>query len=164
MISRRIALSTSLLAGVALAIGVRSLSAAAPVACESGSASGTWELPSGSGTSDGYIDGFLYLDPSPGPATPRYYFSATLSDTPTPCLSCIAGEIDGYLDDGFGPAPDYVVKGAYQGLWLSGNGTFAVKVFLPGGSNGVGEISGKFADPPASTVPGTFKGAWEICP
>ena len=66
---------------------------------QSGPASGTWELPSGSGKSDGFIDGILYLAPA---GTVRFYFDATLTDVFTPSLSQIKGTIDGSLDDGFG--------------------------------------------------------------
>ena len=163
MMSRRVLVSSCLSLGAMLAAATFNRTAATAVACESGFAKGTWELPSGSGTSDGFIDGFLYLSISPS-NNPRYFFNATLTDVPSPCLSCIMGTIDGYLDDGFGPAPDYVVHGTYSGLFLSGKGSYTCEVFAPTGTHAVGKIKGTFSDPPASTVPGTFKGDWEICP
>ena len=163
MNSRRVLVSSCLGFGLALAAAAFNPTSAMAVACESGTAKGVWELPSGSGTSDGFIDGFLFLSISPTSA-PRYFFNATLTDVPSPCLSCITGTIDGYLDDGFGPAPDYVVHGTYSGLFLSGKGSFTCEVFPPTGTHAVGKIKGTFSDPPASSLDGTFKGDWEICP
>jgi hypothetical protein len=68
------------------------------------------------------------------------------------------------LDDGFGPAPDYYVRGTYSGTWLSGKGTFAASIYPLTGTHPVGKIEGTFSDPPVSTTPGTFKGDWKICP
>ena len=126
---------------------------------QSGPASGTWELPSGSGKSDGFIDGILYLAPA---GTVRFYFDATLTDVFTPSLSQIKGTIDGILDDGFGPAPDYVVKGSYVGNANTGSGTFTCVIRRPGSTQDVGKIDGTFADAPGSTTPGTFSGEWKI--
>ncbi len=134
--------------------------AAAP-ACEQGPAKGVWELP-GSGLDNGFIDGFLFLSTSPT-TVPRYAFKAALTDVPTPCLSCITGKINGYLDDGFGPSPDYVVTGSYSGVFLTGSGTFQAQVFRPTGTTPVGKITGTFTDPPVSTQKGSFKGDWQIC-
>jgi len=128
--------------------------------CQSGPASGTWELPSGSGKSDGFINGTLYLSPA---GTFRYAFNATLTDVPTPCLSCISGTIAGTLDDGAGPAPDFLVKGSYDGSALTGKGTFTCVIYPLTSTQEVGKIEGTFSDPPASTTPGTFKGNWSIC-
>src|SRR5262245_259229 len=156
MFARRALLSTSL--SLCAAWGVL----AQPTALldsQSGTGSGTWELPSGSGASDGYIEGTLLLSPG---GTFRYEFSAVLTDVWTPCLSCITGTIDGYLDDGFGPAPDFVVKGTYSGSALTGKGTFTCDIRRPGSTVNVGKIDGTFADPPGSTTLGTFKADWKI--
>src|SRR5262245_40649630 len=69
MIARRVLLSTSLALCAALGLTAHPLSS---LACESGPGSGRWELPSGSGTSDGFIDGALYLSTG---TTVRYYFN-----------------------------------------------------------------------------------------
>ena len=158
MFARRVLLSTSLALCAALGLTAQPLSS---LACQSGPGSGTWELPSGSGTSDGFIDGTLYLAPA---NTFRYFFSATLTDVPSPCLSCITGTIDGFLDDGFGPAPDYIVKGSYSGVFLTGKGSFTCEIRPLNSSVPVGKIKGTFSDPPLSTTPGEFKATWEICP
>jgi hypothetical protein len=136
-------------------------SAAAWFVCQSGPATGEWLLPLTSGGSDGYIDGKL-IDPVTN--TGLYAFTAVLTDVPTPCLSCVGGTISGTLDDGFGPAPDYVVIGEYRGLWLSGQGTFEAKIAPPGSTVSVGKVSGTFHDAPGTPGPGSFEGRWEICP
>ena len=156
--------TSHLLAAVAVATmfaGTPSTAVAAAPGCEQGTAKGVWELPD-SGMDNGYIDGFLFLSTSPS-TLPRYHFTAALTDVPTPCLSCITGKINGYLDDGFGPAPDFVVRGSYSGLFLSGKGTFQAQVYTPAGTAPVGKINGSFADAPGSTVKGSFKGDWQIC-
>ena len=93
----------------------------------------------------------------------RYAFSGLLTDIPSPCLSCIEGRINGELDDGFGPAPDYVVCGRYLGSFFTGNGNFSVRVFPPGSNIAVGKIAGTFDDSPANDGPGTFQARWRIC-
>ena len=155
MFARRVLLSTSL--SLCAALGVM----AQPLATtdQTGSARGVWELPSGSGASDGYISGALYLAPNDDF---RYVFDATLTDVWTPCLSCITGTIDGFLDDGFGPAPDFLVKGSYSGTYVTGKGTFTCEIRRPGSTTVVGKIEGSFADPPGSTTLGSFKGTWKI--
>lgn len=157
MIARRFLLSTSLSLCAALGVMAQPEST---LNCESGPASGTWELPSGSGASDGYVEGILYLAPG---GTFRYEFSATLTDVWTPCLSCIKGTVDGFLDDGFGPAPDFIVKGSYSGTAINGKGTFTCEVRPVGSTTVVGKIEGSFEDAPGSTTLGTFKGDWKIC-
>jgi hypothetical protein len=137
--------------------------AAEPMArfdCQSGPGSGSWDLPSGSGKSDGSINGTLYLAPA---NTYRFSFTATLTDVPNPSLSLITGNIAGSLDDGFGPAPDYIVKGSYSGSALTGAGTFSCDIYPLNSSQSVGKIDGNFSDPPASTTPGTFTADWKIC-
>jgi hypothetical protein len=157
MLSRRIFLSTSLALCAALVPMAQPLSC---LDCQSGPGSGTWELPSGSGKSDGFITGTLYLAPA---NTYRFSFDATLTDVPTPCLSCITGTIAGTLDDGFGPAPDYIVKGSYSGTFASGKGTFTCDIRTVSTDQTVGKIEGTFSDPPSSATPGTFKADWKIC-
>jgi hypothetical protein len=121
---------------------------------------GMWALPlSSSGT--GSLDGILYTS---GPSF-AYHFTATLTDEPTPCLSCIEGSIHGTLDDGIGVGPDYLVHGHYDGAFLSGQGTFTAKIFPATGPavSPVGRMRGVFDDPPGNTTPGTFKCRWAIC-
>jgi hypothetical protein len=156
MFARRVLLAASF--AVCAALGPTAL----PLSyqdSQSGPASGTWALPRGSGQSDGYIHGILYLAPAD---TVRFYFDATLTDVFTPSLSQIKGTIDGILDDGFGPAPDYVVKGSYAGNANTGSGTFTCVIRRPGSTQDVGKIDGTFADAPGSTTPGTFSGEWKI--
>jgi hypothetical protein len=130
--------------------------------CRRGLAAGAWELPDLG--QDGWIDGWLY---GPTNTSPRFHFTATLTDVQSPCLSCVEGDILGYLDDGIGPAPDYVVRGDYFGGWFTGEGTFAAAVFEPlsPSSMPVGRIVGSFRDPPTN-VPhvGVFRAKWTICP
>lgn len=156
MFASRVLLSTSLSLFAAWGVMAQPLSF---LDSQSGQGSGTWELPSGSGASDGYVEGVLYLSPA---GTFRYEFSASLTDVWTPCLSCIKGTIDGFLDDGFGPAPDFVVKGSYSGAALTGKGTFHCDIRRPGSSVNVGKIDGTFEDQPGSTQLGTFKADWKI--
>ena len=145
------------LSGVAL-LGIAGVAFA--FVCRSGSGGGDWDLPAGSGT-PGYLSGELFESSGPLPA---FFFGATLTDVSTPCLSCVQGTIDGLLDDGFGPAPDYIVTGEYHGLFLNGTGTFECRVFRPGSDVSVGKITGRFLDPPAQPGPGQFTARWEICP
>jgi hypothetical protein len=132
-----------------------------PSACCGGTGHGAWDLPHDS--QPGYVDGFL--NPTwPTPVGLPYHFSASLVDVPSPCLSCIGGEIHGYLDDGIGgPGPDFVVTGQYHGGWFSGSGSFTARLRRPLGTTTVGWISGSFDDPPASSSPGTFDCTWRLC-
>lgn len=164
MLSRRgwTTSALALCASFALVSDATSGSAAAP--CREGFAKGDWDLPSG-GQNNGFLNGELFLDNSPGPiSAPVYAIFATLTDVPSPCLSCITGTLDGYLDDGFGPAPDYVVRGTYAGFWFTGRGSFSAEVFTPTGVTPVGKIKGEFADPPSFSSIGGFKAEWSICP
>lgn len=141
-----------------LAATAAPLGAAILSPCRDGYAYGSWELPSGG--HDGWMSGKL-VDSATN--TGAYEVKATLVDVPSPCLSCIQGTIEGTLDDGFGPSPDYYVKGEYSGVWSSGSGTFWVYIYKPTGAAPVGKISGHFSDPPGSTTVGAFRGEWEIC-
>lgn len=130
-----------------------------PIVCHGGSAAGMWSLPRSS--QDGSVDGFLFRDG--GGSAPVYHFTGTLTDMPSPCLSCIEGEIQGFLDDGVGPAPDYIVRGRYRGGFLTGSGQFDARIFRPSANQTVGRIAGHFADPPGNSQPGSFDGRWRIC-
>ena len=88
---------------------------------------------------------------------------AVLTDVPSPCLSCIEGDVHGFLDDGVGTPPDFVVNGHYSGSFFGGTGSFDLRVFRPTGGTPVGFLSGTFADPPGDGVPGTFSASWQIC-
>ena len=85
-------------------------------------------------------------------------------DTCRSCLACVEGEIHGFLDDGLGPAPDYIVRGSYFGSWFSGQGDWHARIFLPLSSSAqpVGLMKGRFADPPTSSGVGHFKGEWHL--
>ncbi len=157
MSARPVLLATSFALCAAVGLPARPLSMQD---CQSGPGSGTWELPSGSGKSDGFISGTLYLDPG---HTFRFDFGATLTDVPNPSLTLLTGTIDGSLDDGFGPAPDYLVKGSYSGSVYTGAGTFTAEIRTLTSTVPVGKIEGNFSDAPGSTTPGLFTGNWKIC-
>jgi hypothetical protein len=157
MLLRRILLSTSFAGCAAVGLSAQPLSLQD---CQSGPGSGSWELPSGSGKSDGSISGTLYLAPG---NTYRFFFGATLTDVPNPSLTLLTGTIDGFLDDGFGPAPDYLVKGSYSGSVYTGAGSFNAEIRTLTSTVAVGKIEGTFADAPGSTTPGSFSGNWKIC-
>lgn len=129
------------------------------VACASGPARGVWRLPAVS-SGHGLAQGRLIDAASGGLA---YRFRAVLTDEPTPCLSCIRGEVNGFLDDGSGGAPEFVVRGFYRGSMMSGSGRFELRVYRPNGTQPVGVISGTFEDAPGDGLPGRFAGDWQIC-
>ncbi len=129
------------------------------VVCRQGVAQGQWDLQDSA--TPGHAVGELIEGSS---TLPIYAFDAQLTDMPTPCLSCIAGRVNGVLDDGVGPGPDYVIRGEYSGAFLSGSGSFACNVFLPGSDIRVGRIEGRFRDSPANSAPGRFRARWRICP
>jgi hypothetical protein len=142
-----------------LALAAYSLAQAPqPAPCRSGSAAGVWDLPEpGLG---GSADGFLRL----GVQQVEYHFVATLVDVPSPCLSCVEGDVQGTLDDGSGTAPDYVVRGSYLGSFFAGAGRFRARVFRPNQTTAVGDLVGTFQDPPAGAPQvGIFRGNWLIC-
>ncbi|MFN0009633.1 MAG: hypothetical protein ACKVXR_17190 [Planctomycetota bacterium] len=93
-----------------------------------------------------------------------YRLRALLTDVPTPCLSCLQGHIEGTLDDGIGPSPDYLVRGDYFGLFMQGTGSFQLRVFRPSDGAVVGLVTGNFADLPGDGTIGRFLGDWRICP
>jgi hypothetical protein len=132
----------------------------AAVACENGVGHGGWDLPSLG--QDGTVDGNLFIAST---TAPRYHFHATLIDVPSPCLSCIEGDIHGVLDDGVGTGPDYIVVGHYSGGFFTGRGIFHAKVFDPTDGTLHGRLRGRFNDPPVNTQPvGSFLTLWEVCP
>ena len=131
-----------------------------------GKVSGVWELPLG--PQNGYVDGDLYA-PSTVPtssASPAYHFTAVLKALPVPVTMMLAGTIQGTLDDGVGPGPDYLVSGSYAGLLSTviGTGTFSAQIAQPAVSSPSGFIAGNFIDMPMSLspVPGHFNGRWKI--
>lgn len=126
--------------------------------CHSGAAAGAWKLPILG--QNGSVDGFLF---SPTSASPTYHFTAALLAGPTPCTTCLHGQIAGYLDDGVGPAPDFVVQGTYSGQWPSGAGTFSASLFRPTAAGPTGFVSGTFQHSPTSSAGGHFSGNWTIC-
>lgn len=132
---------------------------AAPVKCLDGWTEGDWDLPGSPG--GGWAAG-KFVESSSG--TSIFEFKAKLTATPSPCLSCIQGTIEGELDDGFGWSPDYIVKGEYSGLFFTGEGEFWAYIYDPSGYGPVGKVAGKFADPPFQSGAGDYKGEWSICP
>jgi hypothetical protein len=131
----------------------------APIQCENGVGYGTWDLPDLA--MPGTVDGDLYVSNA---TAPRYHFHASLIDVPSPCLSCIEGDIHGTLDDGIGPGPDYIVTGHYNGSFFGGRGLWHAKVHDAAGALH-GKLRGRFNDPPTN-VPhaGHFIAQWEVSP
>lgn len=131
-----------------------------PRPCPSGAALGAFDLPVASG-GGGSLSGSLVLGSGGAVA---FTLTAALVDVPSPCLSCLEGQIQGVLDDGVGVGPDYVVDGTYTGSFFGGSGTFGARVLDLTGTRVVGRIAGEFFDPPPLTGPGMFQGAWRVCP
>ncbi len=126
--------------------------------CAMGPAGGLWRLP-GSTAITGLVDGVLQ-----GPSTTSpYRFTATLLPGPVACVTCIGGRIQGYIDDGIGPGPDFAVIGTYSGQGATGQGTFYARIVGTAVTSPTGWISGAFQDSPADLAPGTFQGRWRIC-
>lgn len=130
-----------------------------PVLCPSGVVDGVFALPATS-SGAGQAVGVLFHGST---STVAYTFTANLTDVPTPCLSCIEGEIDGTLDDGIGPGPDFLVRGHYRGASLNGTGWYWAQVLTPGGGTLAGRMGGTFSDPMGIPGPGTFDGRWRVC-
>lgn len=143
-------------------------SGSAPVvaALGQGKTSGQWQLPFG--PQPGFVDGYLYpSSPAPTPsASPAYHFTGVLTAKPVPASSMLAGTIQGALDDGVGPGPDYLVVGSYTGLLSTviGTGKFSAQIIKPTAAAPSGIIAGNFADMLISptSAPGTFSGRWKI--
>jgi hypothetical protein len=136
------------------------------VASGNGKASGQWQLPFGS--QPGFVDGFLYAgSPVPTPsASPAYHFTGVLTAKPVPSSSMLAGTIQGTLDDGVGPGPDFLVVGSYDGLLsgMTGTGHFGVQIISTSSAVPSGFVAGSFTDMLISPTPapGTFGGRWKI--
>ncbi|QDU64987.1 hypothetical protein [Engelhardtia mirabilis] len=143
---------------VSLVLSINAPAAPAPP-CQEGWTKGAWDLPAGAGS--GFAEGKLVSNLT---GNTVYKMECKLIATPSPCLSCIQGTMYGYLDDGFGPSPDYLVKGSYSGTWLNGQGTFGAYVYELNGAGPVGKIGGVFADPPFPVAIGEYKGEWVVCP
>lgn len=127
--------------------------------CQRGPESWAWDLPEPQ-MSDGFVDGKLY--DSAGHSLLQ--FRATLTDVPSPCLSCIEGEIHGTLDDGGGGAPEYIVTGQYRGNFLARQGSFTALLYPYGSLTATGKMQGQFSDPYTDPDrPGQFRGQWTLC-
>ena len=129
------------------------------VPCRSGVTSGAFAVPEFN-NDDGFVSGDLYQGDF---LIVRYHWEGTLHRIKSPCLSCIEGTIEGTLDDGIGPGPDFVVRGRYVGNFFVGNGDFSARVFKTTGGAALGSIHGTFSDPPNDGAPGSFLGSWRIC-
>ena len=130
------------------------------VVCDGGTATGSWRLPSqsqGTGLASG-----RWIDSTTNQTA--YRFRALLTDVPTPCLSCLEGTIEGTLDDGVGPSPDFVVRGHYLGSFNGGSGQFELNVLRPGGGGSVGKAVGDYEDLLGDGLAGRFLGTWRVCP
>jgi hypothetical protein len=124
----------------------------------SGVAKGIWQLPEPQ-YATGSAQGTLY---TLGGAS-VFAFRAQLSEIVSPCLSCREGDLNGTLDDGEGPGPDFLVLGHWTAGQLSGQGTFDTwiwKVSAPLAAP-VGRFEGDFNDSPIPPgLPGSFSGTW----
>ncbi len=129
------------------------------VNCTSGPAHGSWQLPA-TVTGHGLMQGRLIN--SAGGGT-EFRLRALLLGESGPCLTCIQGEIRGFLDDGSGGTPGLVVRGSYHGAMVSGSGRFELRVFEANGGQDVGRITGTFEDAPGDGHPGRFLADWRIC-
>lgn len=142
----------------AFALASPQSSTATPSSARFGKALGTWQLPLPA--QNGYVDGYLYeLTPA---TTPAFHFSATLAAGPVLCPACVAGSIQGTLDDGVGPGPDYFVVGYYSGTSFNGAGTFSARIFAPTSAAPRGYIAGQFSNPPLLPVLGHFNARWAL--
>ena len=83
---------------------------------------------------------------------------------PSACLSCIGGTIQGTLDDGIGPGPDYTLIGSYGGLWMSGRGSWFGTIYSMNTPQPtpVGRERGVFNDPPINPGAGNVACRWVI--
>jgi len=131
----------------------------AQVTCNDGPAAGLWILPTAPG-GIGLVHGRL-IDSATSQTTHR--IRLLLTDVPSPCLSCIQGEVSGFLYPGSGSAPAYEVRGEYGGSFFSGAGKCQLRIFRVGGGPAVGFLEGRFDDLPGDGMPGTFDGHWQIC-
>jgi hypothetical protein len=122
---------------------------------------GDWDLPAGVG-SLGFLDGKIYQGNS---TTVLYRITGVLDEVNSPCLSCREGSLQGDLDDGIGPGPDYYVSGQWIGSWFTGEGTWRATIYKPIGPAlvEVGRTKGQFQDPPPNAQLGRFTGRWAIC-
>jgi hypothetical protein len=130
------------------------------LACDSGPAAGPWRLPTqseGTGIASGRL-----IDSTTNQTA--YRLRALLRDVPTPCLSCLQGDIEGTLSDGVGPSPDFLVRGSYFGSFMGGSGQFRARVLRPSNLEVVGIITGDFQDLWGDGEVGRFLGDWRICP
>lgn len=159
--------SRTLFAGIAAAASLAVLSGAptsasmpAQAVCDGGTAAGPWRMPirsQGTGIASGrLVDSVTHQT--------AYRLRLLLTDEPTPCLSCVQGDIAGTLDDGVGSSPDYFVRGSYFGSFMGGSGSFQLRVFRPSDGAVVGVVTGDFADLPGDGTSGRFLGDWRICP
>lgn len=150
----------SLLCAPLLALAPLALAAPASAqGCSYGLGYGVWERPLG--TQPGYLDASL-IDQATNQIA--FVFQARLSEGSTPCLSCQVGRLSGFLDDGVGSGFDYVVVGEWQGVWLSGKGTFQAVAYkmIAGVLVPMGRMNGEYSDPSFSS-PGSMICKWGAC-
>ncbi len=126
----------------------------------SGIAKGIWQLPEPQ-----YATGSAQGTLSTLGGASVFAFRAQLSEIVSPCLSCREGDVNGTLDDGIGPGPDFLVLGHWTSGQLSGQGSFETwiwKVSAPLAAP-VGRFEGDFNDPPMPPAqPGPFSGMWTM--
>lgn len=153
-------LTAALLVGALAVCALDARPAQSSTTIRRGYGNGNWDLPTAS-AGQGTIDGIFFI-----PNVPNFsmHFTGTLTDIPGPCLSCIGGTLQGTLDDGIGPGPDYIVDGAYHGSWFSGKGNWTASIYAANSpqTTPVGRVRGVFDDPPPNGGPGTFACRWVI--
>lgn len=162
MFSRRTFATLAASALCALALANSPGPASTPGKIRFGPTHGAWQL--GFGAQNGFVDGHFYeAQPATTPsAPPRYHFTATLVAGPVMCPNCVAGTLQGTLDDGVGPSPDYVVLGHYSGVWSTGKGSFSASIYRPTSAAPVGSVGGTYDNPPLLPVIGHYSGKWII--
>jgi hypothetical protein len=139
---------------------------ASPSPCKEGKAFGEWQRPNVCSDS-GYLFGKL----ADGQGQGILLVEAKLIETPSPCLSCQQGKLDGVIRDPDTGAVLYRVAGEWSGLWFSGEGQFeALILSIPPTPSPpivvVGKLAGKYSDPgfecPGDPL-GKFEAEWAIC-
>lgn len=132
-----------------------------PDLCYGGVTSGRWDLPTRPGDL-GFARGLLAAG-----RRPLFHLKARLSELPTPALSLRQGEIGGFLYSLNDPddAPDYAVKGTWNGSAVGNTGTWEASILVLASGDIIGSLTGQYNDPgPYShRVVGRYKGEWVIC-
>ncbi|MEZ5977350.1 MAG: hypothetical protein R3F34_03935 [Planctomycetota bacterium] len=145
------------------AVDVRSADASTATSVMSGRAKGSWELPP-SFTTSGVLGGHFF--DSSGSVMWDVDGEVVETQTSPPALALRIGYYFADLNDPTSTAafPKYSVAGNWSALQLTGQGTFDGYMgvqFSPAGAVFlIGQVRGKFSDPPAIPGPGRFSAIW----